>query len=519
EAAARARLQRLRTQARELGELIDGTLDPDIDPTPLLRLDLADVDELVGDERRLRSALGLEAAGPEAETSEQPEESGGDEQTQTSDTEERDEEPGPWVPDEALAADLKVATAALDGQRLRLLALSPAQRKQLLTDHAARKTAAKQAQEDAAADLLAAEAQLNQAAQSQISEAEDAAAKAAQARQKALQAAAQARTEAIRRLAEEQARLLGVQESHALLRASLTRRKQEVRDAAEVALGWEREVGRVAAEIPSAERQAEADALYEQVRDALGDARGRLRDTLDAVGHSAVEPVGEPLTGLPEDIDQSEITALRNELEASTAELRTLESEVVWSAAKSGRDDIVRLNRARLSLLEVGSAELRHRITGFGKDGVEQVRREFDQIGLELRFRVKSLPGLGQTLMDELEASPVQAFFAFLQLGFLLLVFRTWRRRAEALLSKARDGFRTRKQGNARVNAAFAGGLWYLGRIRKPLEWLLLFAAIYSLVFGGGEDVLEIEVLWLTSLWVLVGSTVILLVDAIAARD
>ena len=71
-------------------------------------------------------------------------------------------------------------------------------------------------------------------------------------------------------------------------------------------------------------------------------------------------------------------------------------------------DDIVALNGARLSLLDLGSDDLHTRMTGFGVDGIAQVRREVEQIGLELRYRMLSLPRLADELLERLRLEQIR---------------------------------------------------------------------------------------------------------------
>ncbi|KIG14761.1 Cdc6-related protein [Enhygromyxa salina] len=531
---AEARLVRLSNQAKWFKGLIEGDLDVAVDPVPLLRLDLSKPNELATDDRLAR-ALGygeLEptsaAPGPDQpQTDPKPDQPQPDQPSETapSDVEPSDVEPSerpdptkPWEPSEALAAATAAAEADLDAQRLRFLALSTDERRALLDLHAKRQREADQAK--AAAESLAAAEELVPEVEADLNLAEDKAEKAKRERMAAQEAASQARSEALRRIAEERARLLGVKEAHAIYEVELAKRAKDTLAAHEVALEWDRRVTELALESPTDSREANSDGMYSDLREALGDARDRLRDTLKLIANSdsGVAPVGEPLAGLPQDVDRSDLSELRAELEASEAALREIEREALWESAHSGRDDIVMLNRARLTLLDLGSSDLRSRMTGFGQDGVEQVKREIDQIGLELRYRIQALPRLARGLFAQLESSPLPLIFSAIKLGFLLLLFRYWRRRAEPTLDRMRDGFLAREEGNPRINAALALGVWYFSRIRKPLELLLLFGVMYRIVPTDSE-MLELEVAWLVILWLLLGSAVILLVDAVAAHE
>ncbi|MCH9686780.1 MAG: ATP-binding protein, partial [Deltaproteobacteria bacterium] len=192
-----------------------------------------------------------------------------------------------------------------------------------------------------------------------------------------------------------------------------------------------------------------------------------------------------------------------------------------WTLAEGYRTDLVELNAARLQLLETTSPELRSAVTGFGPAGVGQVSEEASQIGLDLRYRGLSLPHHLLRLANDLRTAPIPLLLGLLQLVVVALVFRWWRRRAPSILEAAqRPAPAPPGPRRARRRSAgwMAGVAWYLTRIRKPLEWLALAAVIY---YGSSatEAFPELELLWLVVLWLLLGSTTILLVDAIAARE
>ncbi len=518
EAKARARLELLQREADQLAALIDGTLDPAVDPTPLLEVDLGAADELLRNPERLARALGLATSpakepAPSEATAEPPTGEGAEPTSAP--------EPAPSEePSSELALAITVAEQALDRQRLRYLALTPEQRLGLISAHRERKRAADEA---ALVDPLLEVEQVKAAeVEDQISEAEQQAAQANFDREQALVAAAKAHSEAIRRLANERARLLGVKEQHALFRAELKRRNKQILASHETALGWDRRVAELTQLSLTREDEAmrEADGMFEELRAGLGDARDLLRATLDEIGagDSQVEPVGDPLPGVADDVDAGDLRDLRTELLSSETELRQLELESWWEAADSERDDIVMLNNARLQLLELGSSELRKRVTGFGRDGVQQVQREIDQIVLELRYRALSLPQLGRRMLREIETSPLPLIGALLELIVLIVVFRMWRQRADGWVGALRRQLLRREPAPRRIERFGAALLWYLSRIRQPLEWLGLFALLFNFVLPG-EGMLELQVLWLILLWLLLGSTVILFVDAVAARE
>ncbi|HLT34712.1 MAG TPA: hypothetical protein VK034_00470, partial [Enhygromyxa sp.] len=346
EAAAKVRLARMQREAKQLAALIDGELDVAVDPAPLMRINLAAVDELASD-RRLARALA------------------GDREDSTGDAPPAESELAP-----ELAASLASAAAELDAQRLRFAGLGPDQRKAVLERHAARQREAED--QIAAAELVETDEQIVTKVEEELTSAVDKAEQAKREREQAQAAAALARSEALRRVAEERARLLGVKEAHANYEVELATRKKQTLAAHEIALEWDRRIAELAQQRPGSERERQADALYGDLRAALADARERLRTSLDSIAESesGVAPVGDPLSGLPVDVELDELAALRAELEQSELVLRAQEREIVWAAADGGRDDIVMLNHARLILLDLASEDLRDRMTGFGVDGV-----------------------------------------------------------------------------------------------------------------------------------------------------
>src|SRR5690606_28379232 len=135
-----------------------------------------------------------------------------------------------------------------------------------------------------------------------------------------------------------------------------------------------------------------------------------------------------------------------------------------------------------------------------------------------LRYRALALPRLGEAILADLETSPLPILFGLVQLGFAILVFRYWRKRAGPTLEAMRNSLLASDRGSPRINASLALALWYVERIRKPLEWLALFAVLFRVLLADGS-VLEIEVLWLVVLWLSLGAAVVLFVDAVAAHE
>lgn len=350
-----------------------------------------------------------------------------------------------------------------------------------------------------------------------ISDAEEEAADAAREKEEALAVASKARSEALRVVAEVRASLLGIKESQALFAADLPRWKQSSRDLHENALEWRREVDELAELGGGA---AEADALYDDLRSDLDEARTALAGALERAANPGQRVPAPPDdfndAGLPADVDRGDLAELRAQLDAEVETLTIEEERVAWEVASVLRDDVVMLNRARLRLLPNMSSDTRDQLTGLGTAGRAQARREFGQIALELRYHAMSLPRDVASLSTTIQERPVQIVITTLELLVLVALFRWWRSHADGLLRRWRGptwGFTQTPAQRLRSSA-----IWYLMKIRRPVEWLLLFAVL-PMVVGTASNAPELRLIWLVLVWVQGARAVVLAVDAIAERQ
>ena len=545
------RVTQLENRAHAIEQLLAGKLDPAVDPDGLLHVDLGDeLEWLSAAERRAR----FEAANTEPASGGDPspgptDDSGAADTVQgpppapTSAVGEAASEPAAsssgsesGVPSPsatlkslsvaALEARVVFAETRLDRARARVIALDPAARAKLLSDHASRgvmveraRVAARTAAEQIAAEQAAAEEQAGVVAQ-RIELAQDAAALAAAKREAALEAARQAKSEARRIIAEDQARLLGVSEAQALFDAALGERRAEMVAEHDSALERARRSNDLAASVEAFRATADAaDTDYEQLRDALTAARERLDAVLRQIagGESDIPEIGAAAANPGGDIDRTELEALYARVVDENERLRQLEEALAWELATTYRDDIVLLNTARLRLLESTTSQLRARVTGFGAAGVRQAARELEQIGLELRYQALSLPRFGRELLADFETSPIPVVWGIAQIVFAITLLRWWRRRAPTVLEALQQRLGDVRY-PTRVSRFSAATVWYATRVRKPLELLavlwFLARTVRSLV-----ELSQLELLWLVAEWLLIGSAIVLWIDAIAARD
>ncbi len=351
--------------------------------------------------------------------------------------------------------------------------------------------------------------------------AESEAARAARERDEAIEAARTARTESLRLIAGEKARLLGVKEERASLEGDFIAEEKTIEASTESALLTSRKVRELQQRsVLDGDKEADANKLYDEIIDQLREVRSKLGTVLDQIqsGKSRVTPTGK-LPDLPDQINVAELEELQRlhtEVLSSEEKLVAREDKLLWDRATALRDAMVTVNDSRLLLLKSVTSAKRDQLTGFGAPGVAQVVREFEQISLAGRYHVLALPRLLLTQEDVFIASPIVLVWLLIKLIFLTSLFVWWRRRADKEIEKLLHLWRSKRPQNDWTRRVITG-LWYLKRIRVPLEWLLFLWAIS----GGNEfDTWpEIEFAKIVLLWGLLGSFVIQLVDAIAEHQ
>jgi len=468
------RLADLNAQADQLDAFLAGNLDPSIDPRPLLEIDLTGFAESPATRRRFLEE-GPSAAGPAPAQSTE-----GD-----------------------LDAQLDAAKRRRDALWLRFLALDDDARLALFAQH------------DEQGQALPQDPVLEAA------EAAEAAEEAAVEREQALIDAQLGQSEADRLIADRRAQLLGVKEAQARFEAEISTKQAELTAVMESALAWSRRVRELDETVPEGSARAtQADGLYDALVMDLTEARRNLSLALDAV---RAEPSAVPIPDSTESdriaakIDDGSISQLRNELANAAVDLRAAETKLRWDRATTLSKAIVIMNESRLGLMDMLSETRRESFEGFGNEGVAQVKREVQQIMLEARFDLLSLPRQAAQRYRQLRSAPGSALTGFFQLLLLILAFRWWRRRADSTLEELR---RTslQKRPQTLLTRGVSTFAWYLRRIRKPLEWLLFLGLLARVIARAGQ-VTDTKYLHIVIRWLLTGTFVVELIDATASRQ
>lgn len=176
-----------------------------------------------------------------------------------------------------------------------------------------------------------------------------------------------------------------------------------------------------------------------------------------------------------------------------------------------------KLYSARLRLLKVVTPGLRESLVGNGVVGVEQFWLEVDFITRLVRYQRIAVPDGVVEVQRRLRAAPVPIVLTGLILLMALIAFRFWRKWASTGIPRLRELTRLawRHHPAARV---FGEVLRYFESVRRPLEWILLCALVFSL--ANVREVHELEgLLRITVFWILCAWLSVNLANAFALRE
>lgn len=191
------------------------------------------------------------------------------------------------------------------------------------------------------------------------------------------------------------------------------------------------------------------------------------------------------------------------------------EQSARWKGIGERYDDMQELNDKRLGLLAEVSARRRGELTGFAQRGWQSVRQELQQMRLELSVRWIRFRERFETLGAEIWKRRHHVAWELCKLGFLLLLFRWWRQRAQDTLLSLRSAMLERRKELPILDRARVL-FWYLIRIRGPLEWLALGWVVAR--YWIPSSWLEMSLLWVMYKWILGGSLVVSWLNAFATR-
>ncbi|MBS2025973.1 MAG: ATP-binding protein, partial [Deltaproteobacteria bacterium] len=385
---------------------------------------------------------------------------------------------------------------ALDRARLSFYELDPARRAALLHQHALRQEAVRQRETEAERRAREAEAE----------------------RAHALEAARAARTEAERIVSEELARLITLETRVGGLRDELKHARDDLAGRRDAVLGWQRRVRDA-----KATGAAASDAIYDTLRRALHDARDQLSAAIGALSQDddSLPQVGpDALANVPADIPTEAVRERRAALERAIAQTRQDEHVLREDRAAELLEEITQLNVERLGLLPHLSSAKRDAITGFTAVGWDQARSEVRHLALVLRYHQHIAAAWVQSVRGG-KSGGVSAFRTItLVLPLLLAVaaFAWGRRKTQALLRWGEARLAAAGRAERRITPGLGlRAMRILLKTHRPLEWILFFLGVASLLPEEARSLLEVQLIASVLSWTLAGALVVNAVNAIAA--
>lgn len=464
--------------------LIADQLEPSLEPASLFAVSLADEDAVRVDAQRLRLLLGAVDRASR--------------RTEKDAIRSRFRVVDAGIGDAGVDPILWRARIELDRARLAFYELPFARRSELLAAHASRQRDTETAPS---------------AQQLRAREADD-------QRQAALRAAQTARAEAEQQVAAELARLLDVERAQATLDTDFTAQEKEIVEQRDVTIGWQQRA------IEARAVAGVADRTYDNLRRALPAARDALSKALDELGNGPSDvPSAGPntLADLRVDVDTRAADMERDRVEKEARRLRTKEESLRRERAAQLFDEIDTLNHERLRLLFSLSPEKRGAVTGFTLAGWDQAVSEARQLTLILRYHryiigqwLVALRHPSRVLGGVVAGGAVQAFEWLLALG----VFIGWRRRSTALL-RVLHLRATEEDRRARLPAPSPAtrALSFLTQVHRPAEWLTLLFVLRWLLPDATQQILEVRVLSVLTMWIIGAALVVDAVNALAGTE
>ncbi|MDH3977944.1 MAG: hypothetical protein OEU86_05460, partial [Gammaproteobacteria bacterium] len=186
------------------------------------------------------------------------------------------------------------------------------------------------------------------------------------------------------------------------------------------------------------------------------------------------------------------------------------------STVRSLYEDTLDVFKARGRMLGLVSPELRRRAVGAGLYGMQELRSESDLIFLEVRYQILRLPWAIERILIRGTQAPLPLVWFVVQFWLAIFLFRWWRSWIPGTLDRMSSSLLSIRPRTDEILTRLKG-LWYIGQIRVPVEWLFLWTVLFGLMeFEGLEfirDVGLIIVRWSVLTWFAVA-----LLNAFVAR-
>ena len=186
-------------------------------------------------------------------------------------------------------------------------------------------------------------------------------------------------------------------------------------------------------------------------------------------------------------------------------------------------EEVEALNRHRLALLVVLSEPKRNALVGFGAAGLDQATAEVSQVVLVLRYHQWATTSWLRSVVrgDRIGGSALGATAVALSWLLPIAAFVWWRRRADRSVASWQEVAQKahEKRTRSRDPSRLARLVGFLGRLRRPLEWLLLVWAVFALLPDAVEKLLEVQIVQEILVWTFGAMLVVYAVDALSRTE
>lgn len=260
-----------------------------------------------------------------------------------------------------------------------------------------------------------------------------------------------------------------------------------VEEPAPLAVSWSDRVNRLIEQKFLFEKDSEdADNLFRELDRALHDRIHRINDRMRSAS-SPWQPVN-----------------LDKRLPVSIHSIADL------------HENINELYAARLRLLEHLSDELQLEVTATDVIGVEQLKLEIEFIWEQIQFRALYLPAAMDDLARRIQIAPLPVVWHFIKLLLVIAVFRWWRRWLPETMRRMQSSLADIRPRSPAVMRRIRF-IWYVEQVRRPLEWMLVMAIVFSMLRLDGLNLL-LAIAETIVQWILLGWLAVSVLNAFAAR-
>lgn len=240
------------------------------------------------------------------------------------------------------------------------------------------------------------------------------------------------------------------------------------------AQGWLQKVEQLSESIQTGEKTAQdADMLYKELNSSLETKRSEL-ERIIRNRQRVLPDLNKTEPPLQSRAEKMSVDQLQDSGSSKKGGLSTA------AAAGVLFKEISLLYDLRIRLLQEITPELRSKITGLEPKGVHELLGEIQQILVELLYQTSISPSPVQRTFAYFRQAPLSAALIALELIFVILIFKLWRSWARKNLERLHRNL-LQAESPTRIVRFSAMFMWYLIRIRKPLEWFILVGLFFRI--------------------------------------